>query len=194
MLLRNLARDWTRVSEELKFLELIAVRLDSVGIPYMLTGSMAMMFYALPRMTRDVDLVLECHADDVPGLVDAFSVDCYIDAATVRESVKSRSMFNVIHNEWAMKADFILRKHDVYRELEFRRRRKMVLGEFSVSVVSVEDLILSKLLWAAGSGSEFQYRDVSTMLASVAEIDDEYLDTWATQLGVRKKLSELRRA
>jgi len=45
------------VNEELKFLEYISTRLDSAGNPYMLTGSMAMMFYAVPRMTRDIDLV-----------------------------------------------------------------------------------------------------------------------------------------
>lgn len=48
------------MSDQLEFLELIVSRLDGAGIPYMLTGSVAMSIYAGPRMTRDIDLVVEC--------------------------------------------------------------------------------------------------------------------------------------
>ena len=34
----------------------MATRLDSCGIPYMLSGSTALNHYALPRMTRAIDL------------------------------------------------------------------------------------------------------------------------------------------
>ena len=45
------------VPEEIQVLKDVAGRLDRAGIPYMLSGSMAMHFYAAPRMTRDIDLV-----------------------------------------------------------------------------------------------------------------------------------------
>lgn len=57
------------MSEQLEFLKTIAARLDSAGIPYMITGSMAMALYARPRMTRDIDLVVECGATDAGALV-----------------------------------------------------------------------------------------------------------------------------
>ncbi len=38
------------MSEELKFLEYISTRLGSAGIPYMLTGSMAMMLASVPEL------------------------------------------------------------------------------------------------------------------------------------------------
>ena len=47
------------MSEELAVLKLVSERLKSAGIPYMITGSIASNFYAVPRMTRDVDLVIE---------------------------------------------------------------------------------------------------------------------------------------
>jgi len=180
------------VNEELKFLEYISTRLGSAGIPYMLTGSMAMMFYAVPRMTRDIDLVVECRSQDIPKLLDLFSDDCYISEETVKDAVSRQGMFNIIHTEWCIKADFVLRKDAPFRELEFSRRQVHQLSGFEVSVVTPEDLILSKLAWARHSHSESQFRDVSMMLASVPELDFAYIEKWAAQLGVLSKLDELR--
>ena len=100
------------MDEQLEFVKLIASRLDSVGIPYMMTGSMAMAIYSIPRMTRDIDLVVEVKPFDVDKIVKLFSEDCYIDQDSVREAVVEHSMFNIIHNEWVVKADFIIRKNE----------------------------------------------------------------------------------
>ena len=45
--------------EETEVLKLVCKTLDESNIPYMLTGSFAANFYATPRMTRDIDLVIE---------------------------------------------------------------------------------------------------------------------------------------
>ena len=42
---------------ELEVLKDVCSRLEREGIGYMLTGSMAMNYYAQPRMTRDIDIV-----------------------------------------------------------------------------------------------------------------------------------------
>ncbi len=49
-------------------------------------------------------------------IVDLFSEDCYIDSDSVRQAVNIQSMFNIIHNEWVIKADFIIRKNEAYRK------------------------------------------------------------------------------
>ena len=36
----------------------VSQRFEQGSIPYMLTGSMAMNYYAQPRMTRDIDVVI----------------------------------------------------------------------------------------------------------------------------------------
>lgn len=45
------------MQNELDIVRDVSARLDTEGIAYMLTGSMAMNYYAQPRMTRDIDLV-----------------------------------------------------------------------------------------------------------------------------------------
>jgi hypothetical protein len=52
-------------------------------------------------------------------------------------------------------------------------------------IVSREDLILSKLIWARDSDSDHQLRDVRALLNTTLEHD--YLETWIKEL----KLLEL---
>ena len=159
------------MDEQLEFVKLIASRLDSVGIPYMMTGSMAMAIYSVPRMTRDVDLVVDVKPVEVDKIVSLFSKDCYIDRDSVRQAVDAHSMFNIIHNKWVVKADFIIRKDEEYRREEFARRQKVVIENMTIFVVSVEDLILSKLVWGKQFQSDFQLRDVRQMISTVSELD-----------------------
>ena len=172
------------MSEQLEFIKLIASRLDSAGIPYMMTGSMAMAIYSVPRMTRDIDLVVDVKPVDVDKIVDLFSDDCYIDRDRVRQAVKTHSIFNIIHNEWVVKADFIVKKDEEYRREEFERRQQLVIEDIKLSVVSAEDLVLSKLFWGKESQSDIQLRDVRQILSTVSTLDWKYMKKWSLVLGI----------
>jgi hypothetical protein len=178
------------MDEQLEFIKVIASRLDSVNIPYMMTGSMAMAIYSIPRMTRDIDLVVEIEPTDVDKIVNIFSKDCYIDRDSVRKAVDEHSMFNIIHNEWVVKADFIIRKNEEYRREEFSRRQEITIEDTSIFVVSVEDLILSKLVWGKHSQSDLQLGDVRLMISTVSELDWKYMKKWAIILGIDTLLNK----
>jgi len=152
----------------------------------------AMAVYATPRMTRDIDLVVECTPADVQRIVAAFEPDCVISIDAVREAIEVAGMFNMIHKEWAIKADFIVRKDSPYRKLEFERRRRLVVDDVPIVFAAPEDLILSKLCWARETGSAMQLRDVRELLAADVELDWQYLETWATNLGVARDLESAR--
>lgn len=168
----------------------VASRLDPAGIAYMLTGSLAMNFYAIPRMTRDIDIVVELSAANIDRVVELFSPDYYISRAAVVEAVGGRRMFNVIHQPSVIKVDFIVRKESPYRELEFKRRRRGTVEGCELSIVSKEDLILSKLYWAKDSRSETQLGDVRRLLATGG--DEAYLNEWAPALEVVALLENCR--
>jgi hypothetical protein len=84
------------MSEEIDVLKIVTGRLERVGIGYMVTGSMALDYYALPRMTRDIDLVVELSPQDAERIVDLFREDFYVDGAAVRQAIERREAFNVI--------------------------------------------------------------------------------------------------
>ncbi len=173
-------------TDELQVLSLVSARLDALALRYMLTGSFAMAFYATPRMTRDLDLVVELDESVIDSLVQAFSADFYIDEDAVREAVHSARMFNLMHLRSGIKVDLIVRKADAFRRLELERRRRVEVAGFHTWVVSREDLILSKLVWAKDAASELQRRDVRALWH--ADLDREYLRHWADQLTVSAEL------
>ena len=181
----------TVVSDELDILKSVAVRLETAGIPYMVTGSMATNFYATPRMTRDIDLVVELGETDIGRVVAIFQDDYYIDRDMVEQAVKTRSMFNMINNASVVKVDCVVRKDSVYRREEFSRRRRVIVDGESVTIVAPEDLILSKLEWAKESRSQMQLDDVRNLLRSVQSLDHAYLDRWVDRLGLARLYREV---
>lgn len=50
-------------------------RLNKLSIPYMITGAVASIMYGEPRLTNDIDLVIDMSADDVTAFAEAFPID-----------------------------------------------------------------------------------------------------------------------
>lgn len=177
------------MTEELDVLKLISDRLETAGIPFMLTGSFALGYYATPRMTRDLDFVVALVVNQVDKVVDLFSPDFYVDEDAARDAIKSQRMFNLMHFASGIKVDLIVRKDAEYRQVEFARRKPVRLGGISTWIASREDLILSKLVWARDAQSELQKRDVRTLLDE--SVEWSYVREWAGKLGVSAILEEI---
>ena len=91
-----------------------------------------------------------------------------------------------------MKVDFVVRKDTPYHREEFGRRRPGTVDGHTVWMVSAEDSILSKLLWAKDSRSELQLRDVRQLIAAQPNLDWAYVSRWAQQLGIADLLRQIR--
>lgn len=179
------------MSDELAVLKIVAMRLDALGIPYMVSGSTAMNYYAQPRMTRDIDIVVQLSASTGTQLADALLPDFYVDRDTVAEAVLRRSMFNAIHSGFIVKVDFIVRKDTPYRRGELSRRRPIDVDGTTIHLAAPEDLVLSKLDWAKDSLSEMQLADARNIVESVPDLDWGYLDRWASTLGLIEMLARV---
>lgn len=181
------------MTDQFSILTLVAERLDAAGIAYVLTGSIAAGYYARPRVTRDIDLVVEVQPSDAERLAAAFAPEFTVDVEAIRAAIARQSLFNLIHVEAVTKVDFVVRKDVPYRLEEFRRRRRVDIAGRLLWIVSPEDLILSKLAWAKTSRSELQLRDVRQLLAAVETLDWVYMDRWAESPIVAELLREVRR-
>ncbi|HSB28622.1 MAG TPA: nucleotidyltransferase [Pyrinomonadaceae bacterium] len=177
------------IETELDVLRDASRRLESAGIPFMLTGSVAMNYYAQPRMTRDIDLVVSLNETQLEEFFRVFESEYYFDRRNVTHAVAGHGMFNLIHTEAVIKVDCVVLKPDTYRQEEFARRKQINLGDFKTWIVSREDLILSKLFWAKDSKSEMQLGDVSNLLSS--DCDMEYLRSRAKTLQVDVLLEKI---
>jgi len=166
----------------------ISNKFAQAGIDYMLTGSMAMNYYAQPRMTRDIDVVVAIGPTDADRMINLFRPDYYVSEPSVRESLLQQSIFNVIHNESVIKVDCIVRKTSEYRRIEFERRQQIRILDFTTWIVSKEDLIISKLEWAKDSHSELQLGDVKNLLSTGCDLN--YLKHWTRELKLDKLVQE----
>ena len=172
------------MSEELELLKEVTERLNRAHIPYMVSGSMAANYYTVPRMTRDIDIVVELKEADVDKFTDLFAGDFYLDKQMVKKEVSRQGMFNLIHTQFVIKIDFILKESSPYQDAAFYRKREVSIENSTMWFVSPEDLIISKLNWAKDSHSEFQLNDVRNLMRSVNNLDLKYIDNWISQLGL----------
>jgi hypothetical protein len=78
------------MTEELEVLLDVARRLDEIKIAYMITGSMTTNFYTVPRMTRDIDIVVELSAADIDRFIPLFEKDHYLEPETVEDAVRTK--------------------------------------------------------------------------------------------------------
>lgn len=177
------------MTEELQVLRDVASRLETAGLDYMLTGSVALSCHAQPRMTRDIDLVVAFFLQDASRISAVLGPGYYVSPEAAREAVLHQSSFNAIHEATLIKVDFMVRKRNDYRLHEFARRVRMRVEDFDLWVVSKEDLILSKLDWARESLSQRQLADAENLIASGC--DTEYLRTWSAALNLTDMLTRV---
>lgn len=178
------------MKNELDIVADVSRKLQQLGVPFMLTGSMALNYYAQPRFTRDIDMVIDLDPGKIPGFVSTFAAEYYVDEEDVRRAVRAGSQFNLIHSESVIKVDCILRKRHEHAVNEFSRRKPVEIQGNETIIVGIEDLILAKLSWAAKSDSQIQRTDVRNLLSK--DHDRAYVDEWADKLGLSKLLEECR--
>ena len=115
--------------------------LDDCGIPYMLTGSLAAAYYATPRATKDIDIVLESDEARLSRLTARLrQAGLYVDAEVALETLETRGQFNAIDPTSGWKIDFIVRKERPFSHAEFERRETATVMGIDAALASVEDV------------------------------------------------------
>ncbi len=167
-------------------------RLNRSGVTYYLTGSMASNYWGIPRTTHDLDFVIQMPPSAVSKIVQAFSVDFYLDEATVRAAYQPPHQFNAIDTRSALKVDFWLPKPEPFDREMLRRRVGATLFGEPAWICTAEDVILHKLNWNRTSPSDRQLGDASGVVAvQAASLDKDYLRRWALELKLKDELERL---
>src|ERR1700743_1533799 len=167
------------------FFQKITDVLDQYQIPYMLSGSIAMGLYTVPRMTRDIDFIVHLEAQNLDLFVGSFGNGYYCDKDAVKDAIEGPiKMFNIIDHASGYKADFVVLKNDPFRQEEFNRRLRVDFYGRAIYVVSPEDLLISKLIWIQDLQSAVQIEDIKSLVV-VDDLDWGYISKWVKQLKLR---------
>jgi len=174
------------------FLTRLIEKLESAGIPYMISGSLGSSLHGEPRATNDIDLIIAPTSNQMDTFIKSLNDEYYVSPESVLYALKNHSMFNIIDYKTGWKADLIIRKNRPFSVEEFKRRRKGFVIGIEVWVISPEDAILSKLEWAKIGQSETQFRDaLGVVIIQWQNIDKNYLQKWAKELHIEEILEKL---
>ena len=175
--------------EQFELLRYAIAILERMKIPYALVGSWGSGIYGEPRFTRDIDIVVDLAMGSVPGFLAAFpNGEYYLSENAVREAVRDRLQFNLVHPASGNKIDFILTRNELWHAGQVSRRRRVTfgLGEQALSgfVAAPEDVILGKLWYYSEGGGDRHLRDIAGILRVTGDgVDRAEVERWARQLG-----------
>jgi len=174
----------------ISLLKIVADRLDKAEIPYMVTGGIAVSYWGFPRTTHDIDVVIEAEKEDKEKIINLFEKDFYISPEATEDAIERRFTFNIIHLESGTKVDFWLVKRDPFGISEFERKLKKQIFGKEISIISPEDLILSKLLGHKETQSARRLEDAESILKT-SKVDLNYIKNWARKQSTIKILNEI---
>jgi hypothetical protein len=169
--------------------------LESLGVPYVVGGSIASSIYGKPRATQDVDVIADLRDEHISSFIALLRDDFYLDEQAVRDAVGRRSTFNVIHLMTMFKVDVFVAKDDAATAQELARRRMYVppgMPTTQISLASPEDIVVQKLYWyrLGDHVSERQWTDAMEVLKVRGKLlDQTYMHALAVEMSVDDLLS-----
>jgi hypothetical protein len=170
--------------EQADLLKALVGALEELGVPYLLTGSLAASAYGEPRFTHDIDVVVRLTLAQVPHLCAAFPPpDYYCDQTAAEPTVRQR----ILHPASGQKVDVIVATDSEFDRTRLARGDRVPAGpDFEATFSAPEDLIIKKLEYFREGGSEKHLRDIVGVLNVQGEgIDRVYLMDWVARLGLQ---------
>lgn len=169
-------------------LSLFAARLEAAGVPYMITGATAAIFYGQPRVTNDLDVVVSLDEAGRTALLREFpEVDFYVPPESIIRAEQARVQrghFNLIHLESGFKADVYLAGADTLHAWALPRRQRVQWTEdLAVAVAPPEYVILRKLEYYREGGSAKHPADIRA-IRDITPVDEALLEPWLERWGL----------
>lgn len=163
--------------------------LEKLNIPYLIVGSFATSIWGEPRMTLDIDIVIDLRTNQVEAFCRQFpSPEFYVSETAAREAVVRRRQFNVLYPSTANKIDFMIPRNEEWSRQQLERARTQLFdGNINLQVCSPEDVIISKMRYFKEGQSPKHLRDIAGVLdLQGKDIDRNYISHWANVLNLQE--------
>lgn len=167
-------------------------RLNKLSIPYMITGAVASIIYGEPRLTNDIDLVIDMKSGDLETFADTFPIEDFYcpppEVIRLEIGRSQRGHFNLIHHETGFKADIYASGRDELHHWGLKNRKPVDVEGEKFWLAPVEYVILRKLEYYREGESEKHLRDISSILVfSSDEIDFNMLEAQINKRALEKE-------
>ena len=171
---------------------IFTTRLESAGFRYMITGAAASVLYGEPRLTNDVDIVLQLRRSETQEIERAFPNNEFycppVEVIKLEMSRENRGHFNVLHHSTGFKADIYLSGRDELHNWALMNRKRVRINEHEIWVAPPEYVIVRKLEYFREGHAEKHLRDISGMIALSADrMDLTKLDELVSERGLENE-------
>ncbi len=169
--------------------------LDIAAVPYMIVGSLASNFHGIPRSTRDADFVVEMPPGNLSHLGGALPPDLTLQRQGSFEAVTGTTRYLIELAGSPFVCELFVRSDDAHDRERFSRRQRVHLMKRTAFVATAEDMIVTKLRWAASAHRSKDIDDIRNMVAvRGSELDWTYVERWAREHGTTALLEQIRRS
>ncbi len=148
-------------------------------IRFHLTGGLTGTAYGEPRMTQDIDIVIDPirSRETVDSLVKSIErSDFLFNEGSLRHAISVGGLFQLLDKEECLKLDIYPREM-ISGELDRSERFEVFEGEF-LPVVSRIDAVASKLIWIS-KGSHKSRRDLRAIYRNCSPAQQVAVRNWA---------------
>lgn len=136
-------------------------KFNEEGVRYLVVGGLAMNLLGVPRVTYDIDILIDLEDDNIEALMKLMkewgfkpkvpvNVMDFADRSKRDEWIATKNMkaFNLVNAKWALsEIDIIIDAPIAYPEAR-KRAKKITVQGVPIPVISIDDLI--KMKQAAG--------------------------------------------
>jgi hypothetical protein len=168
---------------------------ETAALPYMIVGPLASNFHGIPRSTRDADFVIEAPPGSLERVVRALPSGLTLQRRTAFEAVTGTTRHLIELAGSPFVCELFVRSDDPHDRERFDRRVSVSILGHAACVATAEDMIVTKLRWAAAARRSKDIDDVRNILAVRGpDLDWVYLQRWAAEHGTAVMLDEIRRS
>jgi hypothetical protein len=183
--------------ENINLFETFTQRLNDGKFSYFITGSIAAIYYGMPRLTHDVDIILDISRGRIATFIQLFATEeFYVPPleTIIEESARTvRGHFNLIHLKSGFKADIYLIGTDPLQHWALKNKKEVKTGKQTFYIAPAEYVIIRKLEYYQEGESGKHLEDIRNMLDISGDlINFKFIDGEVTRRGLTKLWSKLK--
>ncbi len=177
---------------ELNLYQLYTEKLNNCKIQYAVTGSVASIIYGEPRMTHDIDIVIEININKVDSLVKAFPLEEFycppVEVLKIEILRNNRGHCNIIHNETGFKADVYFTGSDIFQKWAITAAKIFNYNNSKIAIAPPEYVIIKKLEFYKEGHTQKHIEDIKSIIFNSRElINFSLLDNYISEFGLIKE-------
>jgi hypothetical protein len=162
--------------QDLNLFALYTEIFNKCNIQYFITGSVASIVYGDPRLTHDIDLVININTSQVDDLIKAFPSEKFYcppkDVIITELSRISRGHFNLIHHETGFKADIYFTGKEELQHWAMQNSKQIDFVGSIINIAPPEYVIIKKLEFYKEGNVQKHLSDIKSMLTNSSELID----------------------